>query len=203
MNGLIYDAINAIVERKLLQRLRHDLLAPLCGTVVEVGAGTGTNFPHYPSGVHVLALEPDPAMLARAPAKVKRSRATIDLRVADDAALDQLDPQSADAVVWPLVLCTVDDPRRALQRARRVLRPDGRLVVLEHVRGDGLIGQLQDAILPVWRRIAGGCRPNQDTRRLLHEAGFDTSALQQHHLSNISPIQDLLVGYAAALPSAA
>ncbi|MGH7707415.1 MAG: class I SAM-dependent methyltransferase [Vulcanimicrobiaceae bacterium] len=167
------------------------------GSIVEVGAGTGADFPYFPSCVHVLAIEPNRSMMARAQARVLQSPATIDLCVADDSALEMLEPESVDAVVFPLVLCSIDEPLRALDRARRVLRPAGRLVVLEHVRGHGRIGRIQDALLPIWRRIGGGCRPNQDTRRLIEHSGFVTDKLQQRRISRFSPIQDLLIGYAS------
>lgn len=196
MNGFIYDATMRLIERKLLGKIRRELLSPLRGAIVEVGAGTGANFPHYESDAHVLALEPDPDMLARALVRAKRSRATIDLRVADDAALDQLEPESADAVVFPLVLCTIDDPLRALNRARRVIRRNGRVIVLEHIRGQGRVGTFQDAILPIWRCIGGGCRPNRETERLLQRSGFEVDCLEQRHITDFAPIQDLLIGYA-------
>lgn len=84
-------------------------------------------------------------------------------------------PYPADTfhtVVFTFVLCSVDDPGRALAEARRVLKPEGKLVVLEHVRGDGRLARWQDRLAPVWKRIGAGCRPNRDTRTAIELAGF-------------------------------
>jgi ubiquinone/menaquinone biosynthesis C-methylase UbiE len=91
-----------------------------------------------------------------------------------DAAAESLPYPDAsfDAVVFALVLCTVADPDRALAEAGRVLRASGRLVVLEHVRGEGRLARWQDRLSPVWRRVAAGCHPNRDSRAAIERAGF-------------------------------
>jgi ubiquinone/menaquinone biosynthesis C-methylase UbiE len=109
---------------------------------------------------------------------LSQSAATIQLEHAGDERLDALRPHSFDAVVFTLVLCTVNDPLQTLSRARSVLRPEGKLVVLEHVRSNGALGKFQDRVRPVWERIAGGCRLNRDTRSLIARAGFDVSTLR-------------------------
>lgn len=83
-----------------------------------------------------------------------------------------------DAVVFTLVLCTVMDPARTLAEARRVLRSEGTLVVLEHVRGTGTLGTVQDRLTPLWRRVAAGCHLNRDTTSELERAGFDVADIR-------------------------
>jgi ubiquinone/menaquinone biosynthesis C-methylase UbiE len=105
---------------------------------------------------------------------------------------------SVDAVVCILVLCTVSDPRRALAEARRVLRDDGVLVLLEHVRGrPGLHARLQDLTAPAWSRLAGGCRPNQDTAALLHDTGFAWIRRYRHDDLPVPVVSPLITGVLA------
>lgn len=196
MNGAVYDALSGVVERRVLGAIRAQLLRPLRGEIVEVGVGTGVDFEYYARDAHVLALEPDPAMARRALAKMARAEATIDVRIRDDACLDALAPASVDAVVFPLVLCSIADPLLVLTRAKRVLRPNGQLVVLEHVRGRGRVAAFQDWLHPIWSRLAGGCRLHQETRELLERTGFVTDELELRHITDYFPIQDLLIGSA-------
>jgi ubiquinone/menaquinone biosynthesis C-methylase UbiE len=192
---LLYDALGASAERRHFAALRAGVLAPLRGRIIDVGCGTGLNFPHYASAVHVTALEPDSGMLRRAERRRAQSHATIELHLASDAMLDSF-PASADAVVFTLGLCTIADPMLALRRAERVLNANGRIVVLEHVRGHGVTARLQDAVAPLWARLFGGCRLNQDTRGLLERAGLDVGGIADHHTGALSPVRDLIAGTA-------
>ena len=168
---------------------------------MEIGAGTGANFPCYSGDVHVLALEPDPSMARRARAKIEAASVQIELRIADDRLLDTLPPNSVDAVVFTLVLCTVTDPLATLGRARRVLKANGMLVLLEHVRSGGTVGRFQDCIAPLWRCVAGGCHLNRDTSAAIAAAGFDVGAIRSKTLTRLSPIQELIYGTAQPMPA--
>ncbi|MER3420549.1 MAG: SAM-dependent methyltransferase [Chloroflexota bacterium] len=168
----LYDWLNEPAERGPLGQRRAALIRPLSGQVLDLGAGTGANFPLYGAAARVVAVEPDPFMLRRA----QRRRAVVhgarvDLCQAMGEALPFRDA-SFDAVVATLVLCTVADPQRTLYEARRVLRPDGRLYFLEHVRADGLLGRVQDAIRPVWSFFGGGCVLNRRTEAALLRVGY-------------------------------
>lgn len=158
---------------------RRELLAPLSGVVCEVGAGSGSNFEHYPPAVEtVLAVEPEATLRAAAVAAADRLQATRPgpphIQVLD-ASADTLPfaDGSFDAVVAALVLCSVPDQRTALRQMRRVLRPGGTLALYEHVRSaHRAVAGVQDAVVPVWSRLAGGCHPNRDTLRAVTDAGF-------------------------------
>ncbi|TAM76305.1 methyltransferase domain-containing protein [bacterium] len=189
-----YDRLNAGTERRILAPWRKRLVGDLHGEIVEVGAGTGATFACYPSGASVLALEPDPAMLAQAQRKLGEGIAHITLRLGGDDELDRLPASSADAVVFFLVLCSIDDPARALRRARRVLRPNGSLLIIEHVRSAGLLGTVQDALTPLWSRLTCGCHLNRRTVDTLAEAGFDAETLSAVHLPIPFPVRDLVAG---------
>lgn len=196
MNGLLYDLEVALLERRILGKLRTELLSPLGGRIVDVGAGTGANLPYFKAGARVIALEPDRSMARRLEAKLKRTDARIDIRIDDDTALDRIEERSVDAVLSMLLLCMVADPLSTLRRMKRVLKPAGTLVVMEHVRSPGKMGKLQDLIAPGWRALADGCNLNRDTKAAIAAAGFDVRNLRTERIVKIAPIQYLLYGSA-------
>jgi ubiquinone/menaquinone biosynthesis C-methylase UbiE len=154
---------------------RDELLAGLTGTVVEVGAGNGINFSHYPAGVdHVIALEPEPYMRTKAERAATAATARVTVQAGTAGALP-VESGSADAAVACLVLCTVPDVAAALAELRRVLKPGGELRFLEHVRADGTrkagIQQTLDRF-GVWPLVGGGCHCSRDTVAAIGAAGF-------------------------------
>jgi SAM-dependent methyltransferase len=163
---------------------RRRLVAGLSGTVLEVGAGHGASFAHYPRTVAgVVALEPEPTLRAHA---VRASRtAPVPVRVVAGTAEQPPVPcGSLDAVVFSLVLCSVPDQRTALDAAFRALRPGGDLVAYEHVRSQHrLLALLEDAATPLWTRLAAGCHPNRDTVAAVRHAGFDVQQVERFAFS--------------------
>lgn len=194
MNGRLYDLVNLIAERRAVEPLRRELLADVHGTVVEIGAGTGANFPFYPADAHVLALEPDRSMAARARLRRRAARAHIELREVDDRFLDTFEAESLDAVVVTLVLCSVPDPAETLARIKRVLRPGGRVSLVEHVRSQGRVGAFQDLIAPAWLRCTGGCHLNRETGKTVAATQFDTGDLRMKQIGRFTPVQLLIYG---------
>lgn len=177
----IYDRMCAGAERAFLADLRADIVGRATGTVVEVGAGTGLNFPHYRSAdvQHLDVVEPDPHMRRRA-----EQRATqVGLRMAFvDATAEGLpfSASYADSVVATLMLCSVDDPAQAALEFRRVLKPGGTLLFIEHVRSEEpWRARLQNWVTPLWRRIAGNCHSNRASVAILERAGFATQELRR------------------------
>jgi len=159
------------LEQAVLGERRAGLLADLTGEVLDVGAGTGANLPYLRGASRVVAAEPDPAMRRRMAAKLAGS--PVPAEITGDAAEALQEPgASFDAVVFTQVLCTATDPGRALAEARRVLRPGGRLIVLEHVRGSGSLARWQDRLTPLWSRLIPGCHLGRDTAAAIERAGF-------------------------------
>jgi ubiquinone/menaquinone biosynthesis C-methylase UbiE len=156
--ALMYDPFLALGERRGMAAHRRALLAGVSGQVLEVGAGTGLNLPFYGPDTEVVLTEPDPAMRARA---ARRGATVVDAR----AEALPFEDGAFDAVVCTLVLCTVDDPAAAVAELRRVLRPGGRLLFIEHVRAQD--ARRQDRWARAWGVFAMGCRCNQPTVELL------------------------------------
>jgi ubiquinone/menaquinone biosynthesis C-methylase UbiE len=168
-------------EPSEIRRHRDELLAGLSGRVIELGAGTGSNFAHYPPTVEaVLAVEPEPYL--RRHARAAAARAPVRIEVLDGVA-DQLpaDDASFDGAVASLVLCSVPDQARALTELQRVLRPGGELRFYEHVRSDRpWVACTQRAVDKLfWPRAFGGCHTARDTTAAIAAAGFEVEQLRR------------------------
>lgn len=176
-----YERFGRGAEQRGQAELRERALAGLSGRVVEVGAGNGLNFRHYPGTVtEVVAVEPEPYLRARA---AERARdAAVAVRVVDGHANAlPVGDGEADAVVFSLVLCSVPDQASALAEARRVLRPGGELRFYEHVvshrAGKAAFQRAFTAV--IWKRVAAGCHMDRDTGRAIAEAGFEVEELDR------------------------
>lgn len=186
-----YDGFMARAEKAVLIRRRKKLLRGLDGFVLEVGSGTGINFPLYQRSVKLLATEPSPAMLDQARTRLGREpvQAEVELLLAgvlDSHLAEKVPPQSIDAAVCTLVLCTVENPVEAIRFLFSRLKPGGRLIILEHVRAQTRHGQLLQRVLnPVWKKVAHGCNLNRDTESLVKAAGF--RALEEDRFSITLP----------------
>jgi len=195
-----YDRVMAGTEAAGLGMRRSELLRQATGDVVEVGAGTGVNLAHYPDGLRRLVLvEPEEPMARRLRPRAAATGLPVEVVQAPAEALP-LPDASFDVAVSTLVLCTVADPARALAELRRVLRPGGTLLFLEHVRSeDPGRARWQDRIDPLWRRWGHGCRCNRPTAAHLAAAGFEISELERGTVPKAPPfVRPLIVGRASS-----
>jgi ubiquinone/menaquinone biosynthesis C-methylase UbiE len=189
----VYDGFMRETERACLGAWRTELLRGLAGEVAEVGAGTGLNLPHYPSAVTRLTLaEPDRAMRRHLAARhsLEPGRAQrVDVVDAPGERLPFADA-SLDAVVGTLVLCTVRDPSVVLAEVRRVLKPGGAYVFLEHGPAEPGSSRLrwQRRIEPAWRILADGCRLTRRADTALEAAGFHIESSRRESMRKAWPV---------------
>lgn len=168
-----YDRVLARAERAFLADLRARLVGDLTGHVVEIGAGTGANLAHYRAADRLDLAEPLPSMADQLAARLRERRGGPPARLlAAPAEALPLPDHSVDAVVSTLVLCSVADVDAALSEIRRILRPTGVFVFVEHGRGRGVRGLVQGALTPVSRRYAVNCHLDRDVPAHIAAAGF-------------------------------
>ncbi len=176
----MYSKMSTSMEAAGVADHRERLLAGLVGRVVEVGAGNGLNFSHYPQLVtEVIAVEPEPYLRARA--KLAAQDSSVKISVVDgDAEYLPVEDASVDAAVTSLVLCSVGDPTKALKEICRVLRLGGELRFYEHVlASDTRLARVQRLADPFWKRFAGGCRLTRNTLETIQAAGFVVDEYEQ------------------------
>jgi ubiquinone/menaquinone biosynthesis C-methylase UbiE len=196
----IYDPLLWVAERAGMARRRAALLEQARGQVLELGAGTGLNLPHYPERLEELVLtEPSPPMVARLERRVKDSGTRSSVMVAEAEGLPFEDDRF-DTVVSTLVLCTVGEPRQAIDEIARVLRPGGRLLFLEHVRSDSRrLARWQDRLHRPWHAFAAGCHANRATLELLRESPLEVEAVESERWSWMPAlVHPLAIGTAKA-----
>lgn len=197
----LYDRVIERSERAGVATQRRRLIGPLTGNVIEIGAGTGRNLDHYGEVESLTLVEPDPAMRRKLARRLHDHpvRFPVEVIAATGEALP-LDSGGWDAGVCTLTLCTVNDVKAVLAELQRVLRPGAPLALIEHVRAESRAAAvLQDALTPLQRLVAGGCRLNRSTLTALQGAGFDTSEMAFWTLpATIRPLHSAIVGTARA-----
>jgi ubiquinone/menaquinone biosynthesis C-methylase UbiE len=194
----VYDRLTAGVEAAGLQAHRQRLLGDLSGHVLEIGAGTGANLPFYGKQVQSLTVtEPERAMARKLEQKIRHEHWPVELVRAPAEHLPFPDARF-DAVVSTLVLCTVRDQPGTLREIRRVLKPGGRLVFVEHVRSEEpQLARWQDVLNGLNRIVAHGCNCNRRTLEAIGAAGYRLTSLERTVLRKAPPfVRPLIVGIA-------
>lgn len=175
--------IDLVMKHQEMTRHRRDLLPAARGRVLEIGIGSGLNLPFYGSEVESLAgVDPSEELLALARGRLQDAPFAVDLQTRSAETLP-FDDKRFDSAVTTWTLCSVPDARRALAELRRVLKPDGELIFVEHGRAEapGVVAW-QDRLNGLWGRLAGGCNLNRPIGAMIREAGFRIEDLETGHL---------------------
>jgi ubiquinone/menaquinone biosynthesis C-methylase UbiE len=191
----IYERL--VVPRLLALAMRNRELVPhrqrvaraAEGRVLEIGIGSGLNLPFYGPGVReLIGIDPSPVLLAMANARGRDAPFPVELLEGRSEQLP-LEDGSVDVAVATWTMCSIGDPLQALHEVRRVLRPGGRLIFVEHGRApDAGVMKWQDRLNPVWKRIAGGCHLNRKIDDLVLAAGFRVDSLETGYLRGPRPM---------------
>lgn len=174
-----------VMRNRQLVPYRRRVVGSAQGRVLEIGAGSGLNLPFYGAPVReVLALEPAPRLVAMAQ---RSAGATVPVTFIEGLAeAIPLDDESVDTVVTTWTLCTIPQAGAALNEMRRVLRPSGRLVFVEHgLAPEESVRWWQDRLTPLWRRISGGCHLNRPIRAMIEESGFRLEQLETSYMPGL------------------
>ncbi|MBX7219843.1 MAG: class I SAM-dependent methyltransferase [Blastocatellia bacterium] len=167
-----YDDGMRFFERRLFGHRRRKLIPQASGNVLEIGGGTGVNLQYYQGLASLVLTDPDPLMIEQAERKLRPGAFPVRFEVVSAEALPFPDG-SFDTVVATLVFCTIPQPAKALAEIRRVLRPGGKFLFMEHVRPRPFpLGLLADVLTPLQKRLCGGCQLNRKTLETVEAAGF-------------------------------
>ena len=205
LSARLYEPFLWVGEKTGFERWRRKVVGQASGSVLELGAGTGLNLKHYPAGLERLVLvEPDfhkAKLLAE-----KQAPAGVDVEIVRaPGEMLPFDDGTFDMVIETLVLCTVADPEATAAEIRRVLKPDGRFLFMEHVRSDGpRLGPWQDRMEKTWMKIADGCHCNRRTVPMLRASGFEVEVTAEQDKFPMPPVaRPIVSGVARPQPAAA
>jgi ubiquinone/menaquinone biosynthesis C-methylase UbiE len=190
--------LDLTMRAPMVRRERQRLLPLAAGDVLEVGIGSGLNLLHYSTGVSRLwGVDSSPELLRLAGRRAARMPFPVEL-IEQSAERLPFEDERFDTVVTTFTLCSIPDVRGALGEMRRVLRPGGRLVFIEHGRApDPRVTAWQDRLTPVWKRIGGGCHLNREMDGLITRAGFTIERLEMGYGQGLKPFAYLYRGLAS------
>lgn len=194
---IVPHLVNLAMRNRQLLPYRERVISGAQGRVLEIGIGSGMNIPLYrPQTRELLGLEPAPCLIAMARQAIKGSALPVALVEGTGEAIP-LDDASVDTVVSTWTLCTIPDPTRALRQMRRVLKPGGRLLFVEHgLAPEPSVQRWQNWLTPGWKRLGGGCHLNRPIRRLIEDAGFHIERLDTGYLAGRNPMTFMYEGSA-------
>jgi ubiquinone/menaquinone biosynthesis C-methylase UbiE len=193
--------INMAMKNKDATRLRAAWIPQARGEVLEIGIGSGLNLPFYSAKVeHVLGVEPSIALQEMAAKRSATGRTRVDFLLQSAEEHLPLPDQSIDTIVMTWTLCSIPSAPKALAQMKRVLKPDGRLLFIEHGRApEPSVVAWQDRLTPVWKRIGGGCHLNRKIDELIAAAGFEIAELKTCYLPGPRPMTYTYQGFAQSV----
>lgn len=167
-----YDTLMGPLEKGKFKSIRFDLVKKARGAVLELGSGTGINFPLYECAESVIAIEPSQHMITQSEGRIKKAKVPIKVVHANAEQLP-FDNDTFETVVGTLVFCSIPKPEKAIMEMKRVCKPGGRILLFEHVKMENTqLAHLQDWLTPFWKKVCDGCCLNRDTLQLVKENGF-------------------------------
>lgn len=168
---------------QMVQQYKQALFAQLSGTVLEIGAGTGANLEFLPRDIAYIAVEPSLAMQAYLITAAEKQGVRAEVRTGIAEQLPIAD-NSIDHVISTLVLCSVDNTEKSIAEIKRVLKPGGMFIFIEHVAaGEGTwLRRWQNLVNPAWQLIADGCHPNREISKVVEKSGFSKLTMKHFHL---------------------
>jgi ubiquinone/menaquinone biosynthesis C-methylase UbiE len=194
--------LDLVMRRKDLTKYRRAAVAAAHGRVLEIGVGSGLNFPLYGKQVEfVYGIDPSPRLLSIARRRAAASGIPVELVLGSATAIPLAD-DAVDTVVMTWTLCSIPDPLAALREMRRVLKPDGNLCFVEHgLSPEPGVERWQHRLTPPWRRIAGGCHLDRKMDDLIRQAGFDLTNLHEGYAPGPRAMSYMYQGCACHKPS--
>ncbi len=189
--------IHLSMRQRNLAAYRARVVPAAQGRVLEIGIGSGLNLPYYGTAVEqVIGLDPSPKLLAMAREAARRTSIPLEL-IESSAEAIPLYNRSVDTVVTTWTMCSIPDVQRALGEMRRILKPGGCLLFVEHGRSpDPRVRQWQDRLTPLWRRVGGGCHLNREIGKLIEEAGFRIERIETGYMRGPKPMTFMYDGAA-------
>jgi len=200
--GLYRDhVLPFLIHRSMRQRnltaYRARVVPAAQGRVLEIGIGSGLNLAYYGTAVEqIIGLDPSPKLLAMAREAARQTAIPLEL-IENSAEAIPLYNRSIDTIVTTWTMCSIPDVQRALGEMRRILKPEGRLLFVEHGRSpDVRVRRWQDRLTPVWRRIGGGCHLNRAIGELIEGAGFRIERIDTGYMCGPKPMTFMYEGVA-------
>ena len=189
--------VDVVMRNRAATRYRSLIVPKACGTVLEIGVGSGLNLPFYGTGVERLyGLDPSEELLAMARKKARAIAFPIDF-IAHACEEIPLDDSSVDTVVMTWTLCSIADPVKALKELRRVIKSGGTLLFVEHgLAPESRVQAWQQRLNPLWSKLTGGCNLNRKMDQLISTAGFDLAELKTEYAEGPRPLSYMYSGQA-------
>jgi ubiquinone/menaquinone biosynthesis C-methylase UbiE len=189
--------LDLVMRQRQMEKYRRDLVPAARGRVLEIGIGSGLNLPLYARGVStVVGLDPSERLLAMARQRAAKVSMHVDL-LRGSATEIPLDSDSIDTLVMTWTLCSIPDPLGALREMRRVLRPSGTLLFIEHgLSPEPGVARWQRRLTPMWRHLAGGCHLDRKVDDLIRAAGFELTKLRTEYADGPRPMTYMYGGRA-------